>query len=520
MTRYRASRRLPRRSPAPSLISASSMAGRSPANMAWASTNRGTCRRCSMPMTSTLCSWSGVRSTRSGSATPARSSRLRACAERCRASGTVRIHSWPLVSWSNSEWERPLATAAAMTDLMPPDLAAACADVRLATPADTVGAEPARFVACPTSTEEAAALMRAAAGLNLSVVPRGTGSRLDWGQRPRSCDLIIDTRKLDQVVEHAAGDLVVTVQPGVRLSELQDKLATEGQRLALDPPGGTIGGILVLADGTVAKAGGKVVKNVAGYGLGKLFAGSYGTLGLITQATFRLHPLPAASAIVTVDRPDPVSAAAAVRAMADSPLAPSAVDIDWPETSAPIAVAALLEGDETSVAERSSRISDVLKPGTAEIAVGPFPSGRPRIGWPGLAAGRTLVKVAFWPGHLGSVLSAIRTAAEEHGLDPALGGSAAGVLQVAVGQAAPPDTVGRFAGTLRDRLTGIMRSGGRLTERIPPSVASAVVLYAPSEVRSEVDMWGPVPSLDLMRAVKNQFDPDHRMAPGRFAGGI
>ena len=431
-----------------------------------------------------------------------------------------------------------------MTDLMPPDLAAACADVRLATPADTVGAEPARFVACPTSTKEAAALMRAAAGLNLSVVPRGTGSRLDWGQRPRSCDLIIDTRKLDQVVEHAAGDLVVTVQPGVRLSELQDKLATEGQRLALDPPGGTIGGILatgvagplrfrfgaprdlligitvVLADGTVAKAGGKVVKNVAGYDLGKLFAGSYGTLGLITQATFRLHPLPAASAIVTVDRPDPVSAAAAVRAMADSPLAPSAVDIDWPETSAPIAVAALLEGDETSVAERSSRISDILKPRTAEIAVGPFPSGRPRIGWPGLAAGGTLVKVAFWPGHLGSVLSAIRTAAEEHGLDPALGGSAAGVLQVAVGQAAPPDTVGRFAGTLRDRLTGIMRSGGRLTERIPPSVASAVVLYAPSEVRSEVDMWGPVPSLDLMRAVKNQFDPDHRMAPGRFAGGI
>ena len=139
---------------------------------------------------------------------------------------------------------------------------------------------------------------------------------------------------MDQVLEHAAGDLVVAVQAGIRLDELAKVLATAGQRLAIDSPAsaggssGTVGGLIatgaagplryrygsprdlmigitvVRADGTVAKSGGKVVKNVAGYDIGKLFAGSLGTLGLITEATFRLHPLPEAAAWITLDCPD------------------------------------------------------------------------------------------------------------------------------------------------------------------------------------------------------------------------
>ena len=146
--------------------------------------------------------------------------------------------------------------------------------------------------------------MRAAADLGLTVVPRGSGGRLDWGRPPASCDLIVDTRRMDQVLEHAAGDLVVAVQAGIRLDQLAKVLATAGQRLALDAPAsadgtsGTVGGLIatgaagplryrygaprdlligitiVRADGTVAKSGGKVVKNVAGYDIGKLFAGS------------------------------------------------------------------------------------------------------------------------------------------------------------------------------------------------------------------------------------------------------
>ncbi len=220
---------------------------------------------------------------------------------------------------------------AAAGGTLPVALASACADLTLASDLDAVGGRQARYVAAPASTAEAAALLRAAADLGLTVVPRGSGSRLHWGNPPASCDLIVDTRRLDRVLEHAAGDLVVSVQSGVRLDDLANVLATAGQRLALDPPGtadhgeiadrgGTIGGLvatgaagplrfryggprdlligitIVRADGTIAKSGGKVVKNVAGYDLGKLFAGSYGTLGLITEATFRLHSRPETAA--------------------------------------------------------------------------------------------------------------------------------------------------------------------------------------------------------------------------------
>ena len=94
-----------------------------------------------------------------------------------------------------------------------------------------------RFVAEPASTKEASAVLAAAAGLGLAVVPRGSGTRLDWGAPPRRCDLVVDTRRMDQVLEHAAGDLVARVQAGTRLSQLADLLAGAGQRLALDPAG-------------------------------------------------------------------------------------------------------------------------------------------------------------------------------------------------------------------------------------------------------------------------------------------
>jgi glycolate oxidase FAD binding subunit len=427
-----------------------------------------------------------------------------------------------------------------MSELVPPELAKACAEVRLAGPGDAISGQPARFAAEPASTAEAAALLRAAAELGLTVVPRGSGRRIGWGVPPHSCDLVVSTRRLDQVIEHAAGDLVVTVQAGVTLDQLQARLAAAGQRLALDPPGGgTAGGVIatgaagplrlrygtprdlligitvVRADGVIAKAGGKVVKNVAGYDMGKLFAGSYGTLGLITQATFRLHPAPAAAAWVTGDRPDPAAAAAAVQAAAASPLAPSAIELHWPAAASPVSVAVLLEGDAEGVAERAGRLRGTL-PGapSADPATATHP-GRPP--WWGQAADaeQTVLQVAFWAARLEQVLTAIRSAASAADLDPEIGGSAAaGVLQVRLASRVPANMAAQFVASLR---AGLARPAGGAR---PDAAASVVVLHAPRPVRAAVDMWGPVAGVGLMRAIKDQFDPERRMAPGRFAGGI
>ncbi|MGI8451926.1 MAG: FAD-binding oxidoreductase, partial [Streptosporangiaceae bacterium] len=265
---------------------------------------------------------------------------------------------------------------------VPGSLARACRAVRPGGPRDAVAGLTPSWVASPADTGEASALLAAATEHELAVVPRGSGTSVSWGVPPRRLDLVIDTLRLDQVLEHAAGDLVVRAQAGVTMSHLAGVLATARQQLALDvPPGSangqagspTVGGVLatgsagprrlrygtprdlligitvIRPDGTVTKSGGKVVKNVAGYDLGKLYAGSHGTLGLITEAIFRLHPLPAATAFVTAGYADPAAAARGSAAAAGSDLAPVAVEIDRPARDGLVRVAVLLEGDPAGI---------------------------------------------------------------------------------------------------------------------------------------------------------------------------
>ena len=421
-------------------------------------------------------------------------------------------------------------------------LAGTGAVVSEAGPADAVDGVAPACVAYPGTVEQAAGVLQAAASLGMAVVPRGSGRTISWGMPPARCDVVADMTRMDRILEHAAGDLVVRAEAGVTLGQLAVVLAEKGQRLALDgPAAATVGGVVatgaagplrlrygtprdlligitvVRADGRVVHAGGKVVKNVAGYDIGKLFAGSLGTLGLITEAIFRLHPLAALTAYVTTEYDGTAAAAEAVLAAAASPLQASAAEVDRPGPGSPVRVGMLLEGTADGVSERAERMTGVLGPGAQTSLVAPeWWAQRGEADGPGGGTGGgTLIRVTFWAAELRQVLDAIDAVAVDAGVAPAVSGSAgAGVLYVALDAGADPDQVAVFVRALR-AATG---HGGE----DPSALArgSAVVLTAPKAVQASVDMWGPVPALALMRAVKRQFDPHNTMAPGRFAGGI
>ena len=221
-----------------------------------------------------------------------------------------------------------------------------------------------------SSIEEAAELLRAASA---------DGRRVRIGED-------LDAAGMQRILEHEAGDLTCTVESGIRVSALNRALAAHGQRLSLDPPGDptigaclaanlsgplrhrfgaprdvVLGVTLVLADGTVANAGGKVVKNVAGYDLGKLMCGSRGRLAFVARVSLRLHPVPAASATLVVERDD---TAVTVAALLRSQLQPSALDVLHPGR-----VAVLFEGGEQAVAAQLTAARALVGGGEADASV-------------------------------------------------------------------------------------------------------------------------------------------------------
>ncbi len=380
-------------------------------------------------------------------------------------------------------------------------------------------------MAAPHSTAEVADLLHAATHHDLSVVARGNGTRIDWGAPPTAVDLVVDTTGLTGVVDHAAGDLVVVVRAGTPVAELQQVLAGAAQELALDDGerGATVGGTIavspsgprrllrgtvrdlligitfVRADGVIAKAGGKVVKNVAGYDFAKLLAGSYGTLGLVCEAIFRLHPLPSVRHVVGVDVDDATSLGRATAAVLGSQVVPSAVEVDWPADGRP-RVGVLLEGTAEGVAQRVRATADLLGTADGDPAAPPWWNTHP---W---GSDDVALKVTTRITGLSRVLEIARASAARHGTEISLRGSAAGVVHAGVPGSSDPEAVQALVTDLR---TGASAYDGNV-----------VVLAAPPPVREAVDMWGPVPGLALMRRVKDEMDPHHRLAPGRFVGGI
>ena len=402
--------------------------------------------------------------------------------------------------------------------------------VRASVPADAVDGLPPQMVIEPGSPEEIACVLKTATGTGLRVIPRGGGTKMDWGNPPGSCDLIVSTRRLNRIVEHAWGDMTATVEAGCTFGQWQQTLAEHGQRAALDPlwpDRATVGGILAtndsgplrtrfgslrdliigitlaLPDGTLAKSGGKVVKNVAGYDLPKLATGSLGTLGIITQAIFRLHPVAPESRSLSFSMQDSRAMNAVVLAVLDSTLVPTGVQIRMGNDSLP-EVDVRFEG---TAAGCEAQIEQTLRIfSSADRIESPTDvwNAREKL-WSG-AQPCVVCKISLVPTDIRAFCDKINAVSERLHLSWQLVAQAIGVGLL------------RLEGTDAAALLSTLRE---LRERLESGGGSLAVLRGPLEVKRMADVWGSAgDALPLMRNIKAQFDPARMLNPGRFMGGI
>jgi glycolate oxidase FAD binding subunit len=347
----------------------------------------------------------------------------------------------------------------------------------------------------PQSEQELAEILQRANQERKAVVPRGGGTKQTWGNPPVRADLVLSTAALDRVIEHAWADLTVTVEAGCPIAKLQGLLAEKGQRLAVDPlwpEHATVGGVLstndtgvlryrygglrdliigvtlALADGTLAKSGGKVVKNVAGYDLPKLVTGAFGTLGVITRATFRLHPLPKRTLTVTAVAPHLDGMQRLLEKIAAAQIVPAAVQSRVGASEPQIDI--MFEGTEEGIRSQTAALREITTYHEAQDDV-----------WKRLDAE---AKFSVLPSQIADTLAL---------LDGYAVVEATGIGWVQSQNLAP----------LREH---VERKGGFL------------MLLRPHQ---GMDTWGAVNgAVPLMRAIKHRFDPGGTLNPGAFVGGI
>jgi len=389
------------------------------------------------------------------------------------------------------------------------------------------------LICTPATVEQLAIAVKVCAAALASIAPWGGGTAIGLGNPPRSLDVVIKTTRLHQVIEHDPANLTVTVQSGIALNALQNVIAVERQFVPFDPPlpeRSTIGGIVaanlngprrgsygsvrdlvigmkvVLASGETIKAGGKVVKNVAGYDMCKLFTGSLGTLGIIAEVTLRVAPLPVhtatASATGTL-----AQAADLAGQLARTKLLPTATFLVNAGTAAPWQLVVSFDGFAETVTRQvedlgklahrlcmTTEIVDGEKARQQRQAIADLPVNQDRLVY------RLTVPRA-------TVMQSIFTITDWMKAEPAQTICA----DVAMGTIWIVLPANQSACELFPRLVTLTHQ----------QHGHAVIFTAPAELKQTNDVWGPAtPAHALMRKIKQEFDPFNLLNPGRFVGGL
>ena len=378
---------------------------------------------------------------------------------------------------------------------------------------------PAVDVWEPEDSAAVSAGLRDADHEGLAVFPTGAATKIAWTRRPERVDRVLSTLGLVSSIDHRAGDLVATIPAGWTLAAANKVLAGERQWLPLDPPFGdraTIGGLvasndsgprrlgcgtprdliigveMALAGGQRAKAGGRVVKNVAGYDLMRLLCGSFGTLGVITSATFKLAPLPRASLTLVATMGTRAGLAPLALALAAAPIAPSAIDLQSP----PHRILVRFETTASAAEHQAATARRLAEGHGASVTIVDGDSERELWSlcdeniW---GTGETVLKVSVLPTKIGALLDATAASLAAAGVDWHVGGRAAlGVLYITLtgDSARHRDAINQLQPTVHD-------AGGTL-----------VVHSTAPAVQAGIDPWAESgDARPLMELVKAQFDP-------------
>jgi len=407
-----------------------------------------------------------------------------------------------------------------------------------------------RVVVTPRTVEQVTHIVALTSQHNLSLLTRGGGSRITVGGLPERIDILLETQHLTRLLEHEAPDLTCHVEAGLTLAALQAQLATKGQWLALDPPDAqqaTLGGLLasntcgpkrlrygsardlviglqvVQANGEVARSGGRVVKNVAGYDLNKLYIGSLGTLGVIVEANFKLQPLPVAERTLLLTYTTAADAMQTVIAVLGSLITPSALElidsgaasdmddffgINLPTNGYTLAIN--FEGSMTTIDRQVDETRLLARKHGALMNDDLDGEVQSRF-WNAVREhmqGSITCKVAILPSQIAPYMKKVMQICRHHDLEAAIVAHAGnGILYI---ELRPSDATPRLVAAITELRLQAKEARGSL-----------VVECCPAELKRLLNIWGePGSDFYLMQRLKQQFDPKGTFVKGRFVGGL